>query len=133
MYKRIRRRKNVKKVDMKMVQMLLAWQQEYNEIFKDTKYSCSLRPKPEKPCYICMHFKDCYHYRWEREYIQKQKEINETSKIREMKNERIEQKNKIFDSHEVKKPVYPCKSFAKWCPDRENCQEGILCTWEEET
>ena len=132
MLEKSKRRTKVKNVDMQMVQKLLLWRKELNEKLKGTKHSCTLHPKQTEPCASCPHHKECHHYEWERDYIHKQEQSTKGAKMREKRGGKIEQKQKISQSHEDHGPAYPCEPFDFCCPDKESCQEGRQCPWKTE-
>ena len=119
----------IKKVDMGVVRLLLIWRNKRKEQLAATKHTCTLRPKKNSgPCISCGYYEKCHHYRWEREFIHKHQEAHKASKIRKKK-----QGDKYQDMIELNclEEEYPCYPMNFACPDKETCEMGQFCPWED--
>ena len=125
------RQQKFKKVDMNMVHTLTRWREEKNHFLIDTKLFCNLKPdKRIEPCCSCEYYKDCYHHRWEREYIHKKKQ-REREIIRKKRKSKKHEKHIIFvsNSHHANPCKYVCDPYEFACPENAKCGKGKHCPW----
>ena len=107
---KIRRKDKYVYVNMQVVGELLGLQREKN---------CSLRPRKDgKICSSCSKYPYCLKHKWERDYCNKRKDAQVTSKRRKSRQK----------TNETEEKNYICDPFDFCCPRREEC-DGEHCLY----
>jgi len=147
---KIRRTEKVKPVDMGIVKDLKAYRLERNNELAGTGKFCNLYPDiNKKVCKECSKREYCLKHQKEREFIHEQeatkgnqrrrrKQDNPKHDILEIsvKTSENEELDELYEKYEVTgeefdEDKYPCLSVSISCPEREKCNFGEKCKYNE--
>lgn len=137
---KIQRKNQVGKLDLEKVRWLQKIQKNRNQELKGTGFFCSLHPNKNKvSCKGCSHYEKCLHYKWERDYLNKEdsKKANKRRKSKQENPKRkvetayLEDNEQYADFEQNEEDTkFPCGDMNFACPDRETCEGGKNCPWE---
>ena len=139
-----RNNKKIGKPEPKKLIWLRDAQKERARQLKNTGLFCNLRPnKSKKACKECPYYDECFHLKWERDFLNKQASKKEANRRRRKQDnpkrqielepqqdeEDLEVSIKETSEDYLQASSFPCREMNFAGPDRKKCHFGKNCPW----